>query len=388
MTLAPMPAARVSARVDTLVVRVELPGPLHSATLHDRLAAEIGSAITVKPDNAIGRWKTVRVQDLTPARVALLIERLGAAAEIKRLDVAVDWHLTRQPDRTDEETSAALDELFASIARSFAPPAEDLAGAGRPRQANRETSKVHALAQEDNWPRQIAPDGGTTYFGARSAGVRWGVYRKVEDERKPLALDRQHARVELRLSGDGLSDAGLACLGDLAGFGFDGLARHFRFANISAPPLAPGELGDIIYKRLLDYRPHHLAAGAWSVAAKQRVNIKALNGAAQKALKRLARDYRPDNYLRTFDEHEFKQAAGLNRPPYSYSSYNTHSASLSSDEKPMPHHPADTIEAGSLRSPANDQPGIGASLALATLTPRRDNEEAKGAKRPTKAQKT
>lgn len=266
-----IPPHRTRATIDTLVIRVTLPSEDHSANvakrLKDSLDCKDRRSIAVKPDKAVGRVKTVFVQDVCADRLRRLIETLGAGAIITQLDVAVNF---RPADPAD------LDHLCVILRKTISPIMQtDASGWSAPRVSTGAGDKTKRVVDD------IPLGDGTLYVNSRTRNdIEVKVYAKRFNERVEVPPDRQVARVEASIHGDELvrllypecdEEPGMVPLAKLLEFDFKKLAGLFKFYI----PMASQE-----------------SALACSTPSSNKAALKPLTAHAKHALERLTDEFR------------------------------------------------------------------------------------------------
>lgn len=158
-------------------------------------------------------YKKLTIHDASPEDVRLLVERM-ANPSIAELEVAVD--ITYQQCATAAERSRILDGLVVHlIGKGLAPKTldEDLKSEFRGVFARR--GSAFGLRP---FNRVLPPANGQQLHGHRASPVQTKAYGKKMDQRAALTPAAWRARIEVRLSGDGLRFHNLANLSDLMGF--------------------------------------------------------------------------------------------------------------------------------------------------------------------------
>lgn len=207
--LVPLEDLRFTAKIDYLTI--ETPGRCELPPLKG----------TVKwPRSAHGRRLTVH--DATAADVASLCKTMGTA-KLLELEIAVDVRPSKHlpQDKREQLLQAVMVDLFG---RRLDPQ-----GAGMKRQFRAFYRRLPFGFAIGPFNRRLPQPSDQQLHGGRHDEAQVKCYYKRRDQSLALPQDRHVARVEVRLSGDGLRTISLLSLADLLDFRFrKSLMPYFR----------------------------------------------------------------------------------------------------------------------------------------------------------------
>lgn len=245
---------RLSACIDTILVRVELANP----TKHQALKSVTGASWceSLEPDlirsGAGSRLWLVQIEDPSNAKLQALCNALGSAYglvadQIEWLDLAVDVRLKGLASDVKRNVVAEYEPLIRHL-RDCMIPDRAWSDGWRYR------------GDGDDWR---FPDNATGYCGdspdcpnARFVRLYWKWFdgRDSKGEKIPLCQSAHRGRLERRFARPDLSGIGLNRIGDLDGFRFVRFGRWFKFADSRGLPLPYADHRRVIQSLGLDVR--------------------------------------------------------------------------------------------------------------------------------------
>jgi len=195
--------------------------------------------------NGLAKWprsehgRRLTVHDATATDVASLSKVLGSA-KLLELEIAVDVKPSKHlpPDQRKQLLEAVMVDLFA---RKL-DPSDGKAMKCQFRAFYRRLPVHYAIGP---YNRRLPQPTDQQLHGGRDDAAQVKSYLKQRDQSRALPQDKHVARVEVRLSGDGLHGLGLMSLADLLDFRFrKSLMPYFRHVSGVRRPRRMGPKGN------------------------------------------------------------------------------------------------------------------------------------------------